>query len=206
MANALFDWGRQGFLDGSINWSADTIKIMLVDLTIADVGVKQITSSSGTSPIVITSTAHGFANGDIVAISGHLTNTNANGNWTIQNVAANTFELTGSTFTAAGGATGRGVNLTISDFVDDVSAGRVGTDQTLGTKTVVFGVADAADPTFTAVTGNPVQALIIYKSTGTETTSRVISYHDTGTGIPVTPNGGDIIVQFDNTANRIFKL
>lgn len=31
MANALYDMGRQGFLDGSIDWDTDTIKIALVD-------------------------------------------------------------------------------------------------------------------------------------------------------------------------------
>jgi hypothetical protein len=30
MANALYDKGRQAFLDGSINWSAFTIKVALV--------------------------------------------------------------------------------------------------------------------------------------------------------------------------------
>lgn len=31
MSNALYDAGRAGFLDGSISWSDDTIKIVLVD-------------------------------------------------------------------------------------------------------------------------------------------------------------------------------
>lgn len=30
MANALFDSGREGFLDGSINWSTGDIRVMLV--------------------------------------------------------------------------------------------------------------------------------------------------------------------------------
>ena len=42
---------------------------------------------------------------------------------------------------------------------------------------------------------------------GTESTSNLIAYMDTGmTGLPVTPNGGDITVQWANTSNRIFKL
>jgi hypothetical protein len=31
MANALYDKGREGFLDGSIDWDTDTIKVCLVD-------------------------------------------------------------------------------------------------------------------------------------------------------------------------------
>src|SRR5690348_14993943 len=32
MANSLYDKGREGFLDGSIDWDTDTIKAALVDL------------------------------------------------------------------------------------------------------------------------------------------------------------------------------
>ena len=32
MANALYDKGRQGFLEGSIDWDTDDIRIILVDL------------------------------------------------------------------------------------------------------------------------------------------------------------------------------
>jgi hypothetical protein len=31
MANALYDHGREGFLDGSIDWDTDDIKVILVD-------------------------------------------------------------------------------------------------------------------------------------------------------------------------------
>jgi len=31
MANALYDKGREGFLDGSIDWDTDTIRVILVD-------------------------------------------------------------------------------------------------------------------------------------------------------------------------------
>lgn len=83
--------------------------------------------------------------------------------------------------------------------------GRVGTDQTLASKTFTNGTFDAANVTFTAVTGNSVEALVIYIDTGTAGTSRLVAYLDTGyTGLPVTPNGGDITVTFD--AAGIFTL
>jgi len=34
----------------------------------------------------------------------------------------------------------------------------------------------------------------------------LIAFIDTATNLPVTPNGGDIIVAWDNGANKIFKL
>jgi hypothetical protein len=63
--------------------------------------VKTITGATNASPIVITSTAHGYSNGDFVHISGVAGNTAANGLFAIQNVAANTFELVGSTGSGA---------------------------------------------------------------------------------------------------------
>ena len=60
--------------------------------------------------------------------------------------------------------------------------------------------------TFTDVTGASIEAIIIYSDTGTEATSPLIAYIDTATGLPITPNGGDIIVTWDNGANKIFKL
>jgi hypothetical protein len=45
-----------------------------------------------------------------------------------------------------------------------------------------------------------------YKDTGTESTSLLIFYIDTATGLPCTPNGGNITVAWDSGANKIFKL
>ena len=62
-----------------------------------------IVSSTNASPIEITTTAnHGLIDGDGVVVTGHLTNTAANGQWTILRTAANKFTLTGSVGTGAG--------------------------------------------------------------------------------------------------------
>lgn len=100
------------------------------------------------------------------------------------------------------------VNLATHDFLDDIPGGaRIAVSSALGSKTSTAGVADAADVTFSAVSGATVEAVVIYKHTGTDSTSNLIAYMDTGmTGLPVTPNGGDITVQWANTTNRIFKL
>lgn len=135
MANALYDKGREAFLNGDIDWLNDDIRIILVD----------------------------------------------------------TADYT--------------VNLATHDFLDDVpAAARVAVSSSLTGKTSTNGVADASDVTFSSVTGDPSEAIIIYQHTGTESTSRLIAYIDTATGLPVTPNGGDITVQWDNGTNRIFKL
>lgn len=84
--------------------------------------------------------------------------------------------------------------------------GVVGTAQTIGaTKSVTDGVFDGGDVTYTSVTGNSVEALVIYIDTGTAGTSRLVAYIDTGvTGLPVTPNGGNITITWN--ASGIFAL
>ncbi|MGH3986592.1 MAG: hypothetical protein ACRDTZ_04655 [Pseudonocardiaceae bacterium] len=135
MVNALYDTGRAAFLGADVDWLADNIKCVLVD--IAD-------------------------------------------------------------YTA---------DLSTDDFLDDVPSGaRVATSANLVDKTAAAGVADAANVTFTTVTGDPCEALVIYKDTGTASTSQLIAYIDTATGLPVTPNGGNIDVTWNDGANKIFKL
>lgn len=135
MANALYDKGREAFLSGSISWSSDNIKVVLVDV------------------------------GDYTA------------------------------------------DLATDQYLSSIAAvGRVATSGNLASKTVAAGVADAADVTFSAVSGDQCEALVIYKDTGDAATSPLIAYIDSATNLPVTPNGGDITVAWDNGANKIFKL
>ena len=85
-------------------------------------------------------------------------------------------------------------------------SGIVGTDQRITAPTVTNGTLDGADVTFPAVTGNSAEAFVIYrKNSGANTTWRLVAYIDTGvTGLPVTPNGGDITITWD--ASGIFAL
>ena len=135
MANALFDRGRQAFLDGEVAWATDDIRLILVDHT-------------DDTPAVAT-----------------------------------------------------------DDFLDDILvAARVATSGAFASKTSTAGVADAADVVLTAVTGDTAESIVIYNHTGVETTSFLLAFIDTATGLPVTPNGGDITVVWDSGANKIFKL
>lgn len=72
-------------------------------------------------------------------------------------------------------------------------------------KAVVAGAADANDPTFPLVTGATCQAMIIAKHTGTPSTDTLLAYIDSATGLPITPNGGNIIYVIDSGVNRLFK-
>lgn len=93
------------------------------------------------------------------------------------------------------------------DALDDIlAAARVATSGAFVNKTKTNGVADADDVTLTAVSGDSFESIVIYKDTGVEATSLLIAYIDTATGLPFTPSGSDITVQWDNGANRIFKL
>jgi hypothetical protein len=90
-------------------------------------------------------------------------------------------------------------------FYSDLS-GVVGTDQRITAPTVTNGLLDGGDVTFTAVSGSSAEALVIYrKNSGANTTWRLVAYIDTGvTGLPVTPNGGDITITWN--ASGIFQL
>jgi hypothetical protein len=135
MSNAIYDKGRQAFLEGGVAWLTDNIKAVLVD-------------------------------------SGQYT-----------------------------------VNPATHQFLSDIAAGaRIATSGNLGTKTSTSGVAGAANVTWPAVTGVQSEYIILYKDTGTATTSALLAFIDTATGLPVTPNGGDITVTWDTGANKIFKL
>jgi hypothetical protein len=75
-------------------------------------------------------------------------------------------------------------------------------------KTTTGGVADANDVTFTAVAaGAAITSIIIYtEGSSTDATRRLIAYIDTGTGLPVTPDGTDIVVSWSSGSDKIFKL
>ena len=133
MANALYDKGREKFLTGAINASADTLKCALIKDTYAP-------------------------------------------------------------------------TLASDEFFSTLSSHVVGTPQTLTSKTVTGGVLDAADVTFSAVPTAAVKYCAIYKDTGSAATSPLIALFDTAAGLPVSTNGGDIIIAWDNGANKIFKL
>lgn len=99
------------------------------------------------------------------------------------------------------------VNLSSDEFLADVPlAARVATSPALSGKSITNGIFDAADTTFSLVSGDPCEAVIIYQDTGDAATSRLIDYQSSALGLPITPNGADIDLAFDNGASKIFAL
>jgi hypothetical protein len=135
MANALYDYGRESFLAGDLDWDGSNIKLVFVD---EDDDTPDLANDQ--------------------------------------------------------------------DLADRLAASRVATSDNFTGKTVTDGVADAADVTVTTVTGDQFESIDIYYDSGVEASSTLICNIDTATGLPCTPNGGDITVTWDDGANRIFKL
>ena len=80
------------------------------------------------------------------------------------------------------------------DNYDDISAGVVGTPATLASKTTTAGVFDSADPTLSSVSGATAEAAVLYKDSGTPSTSPLILWIDSATGLTLAPNGGNVTV------------
>lgn len=102
--------------------------------------------------------------------------------------------------------TGTYTYATGHDFYNDLS-GIIGTDQNITSPTVVGALFDGCNLTYTAVTtATSIEALVVYrKNTGANTTWRLVAYIDSSvTGLPVTPNGGNITVTWN--ASGIFSL
>ena len=93
------------------------------------------------------------------------------------------------------------------DFHDDLS-GITATSGALQNPTTTAGVYDADDITFTAVSGAVSEALILYDwATASSATANLLIFMDSGvTGLPVTPNGGDIIITWNGSGIFEFVL
>ena len=114
--------------------------------------------------------------------------------------------MSANTITIALVDTGVYTFSTSHQFRSDVSNSAVISSTSLSNKTVTSGVFDADDATFTSVTGANCEALLIFQDTGVQSTSRLIAYVDSATGLPILPNGGDITVVFSSGASKIFAL
>ena len=134
MANQMFSKGRQGFLDGSIDWDTDDIRCMLA------------------------LSSYTFDDSDM--------------------------------------------------YVSDLGAVDNGRSAALSGKTVVDGVADAADTSLAATAATSSKAIIIFKHTGSDATARLIVYVDAPTaGLPFTPSSGQTVnITWNDGTNKIFKL
>jgi hypothetical protein len=176
---------------------------------------KAITGATNATPIVITSTAHGFANGQTVIIKGVGGNTAANGKFRIANVAANTFELTDvdtqANVAGSGAYTSGGVavNVSTNEFLSDIPApARIATSGAIatGTRAISDGAFSCDDVVHATVSGSQVDAVVYYFDTGSAATSRLLFMADDYTGLPYTPNGSQVTVDTDQSGvNKLFR-
>lgn len=92
-------------------------------------------------------------------------------------------------------------------FLSSIPAGaRTATTSVLSRTVTANGACDAADTVFSAVSGASVEAIVLYKDTGTAATSQLIAYFDTLTGLPFTPIGLSVTLTWANDTNAIFRL
>ena len=66
------------------------------------------------------------------------------------------------------------------------------------------GTALADDTVFTAVTGDTIGGLVIYKDTGTDSSSRLVAFVFNHPALPISPNGEDIAIEWDDAG--IFQI
>jgi hypothetical protein len=96
---------------------------------------------------------------------------------------------------------GAGTTYTYSSAhasLSDIPAGAIiSTSPALAGKTLGDDASfDSDDPTFAIVTGQSIEAVILYADDGTN--SYLVMYQDTGvTGLPLTPDGSDVQVLVD---------
>lgn len=98
-----------------------------------------------------------------------------------------------------------------ANFITDIDRADIGAGAEvsnlgagLGTKTFANGDFDAADDTFTSVTGDGVDSTLIYEHDGTVGLAELIVLLDNGGA--TTPNGNDINVVWAGSPNFIFIL
>jgi hypothetical protein len=100
------------------------------------------------------------------------------------------------------------IDLVVDDFLDDrAAASRVAVSTSFASKTFTDGYLDAADITLTSVSGDPSESVDIYCHDGGADSARALLLNfDTATGLPITPDGGNITIQWDNGTNKIARL
>lgn len=98
-------------------------------------------------------------------------------------------------------------NLNTDQFLNAVPpAARIAVSGTLTGRTGAQGIADADDVTFGSVLGSTVTALVMFRDSGVAATSPLLYFAGTAVGLPVTPDGGNIKVTWDNGNNKVFVL
>lgn len=203
MSNALFTKALTSFLSGEIAFLEDSIRAALIHLEAWGVAISAATNAS---PIVVTTTTpHDLNDGDVVSISGVVGNVTANGTYEVSVNSPVEIELVGSSGNGAYVSGGLVVNLSQPQFLDDIpSSAVVAMSEEIENKSIVGGTAYADPIIFEDVDGSIVRAVVMFTFTGDPSTCRLICYFDRGTGLPLTPNG--FPVQLNWNGQGLFAL
>lgn len=133
----------------------------------------------------------------------------------LQGFLSGSFDMASATVKVAlvqitGSGTPYTVNQATDQFLNIVPSGAIAaTSPQLTSPTVVDGIFGAANTVFSSVTfAHACGALVMYIDSGTPSTSPLIAYMDSTdySGLPITPNGGNIDVSWPTGADLIFSL
>ncbi len=97
----------------------------------------------------------------------------------------------------------------VDQFVSNISGSYIKErTSSLTNVTNILGVIDADDVSVVQYSGLAFKALVIYKDSGTDSTSRLLAYIDTATGIPFLGINAttDITINWSNGSNKIISL
>jgi hypothetical protein len=98
------------------------------------------------------------------------------------------------------------LNSNTNQYVSDIPSAAIIARQNLTNPTAIVGAASADALTIDNITGD-VGAIVIYENTGTDTTSQLIAYIDTGNNLPSTYSAENVSLVWDTqSGNGIFKL
>jgi hypothetical protein len=97
-------------------------------------------------------------------------------------------------------------DFTTDQFITAIAGGdQIASTAALTSVSITDGVFNAANTLWASVASGPAAgAFVIYIDTGTPSTSPLLAYIDSYSGLPVTPNGSNINVSF--TGSGIFEL
>jgi hypothetical protein len=220
MSNQVIQAGLVALL-GASSWTTGAcVTPLLLNGSLVDTCVRQITAATNASPIVCTTdSAHGWQNGDLVVVvaNGANGNTAAIGTFRLSAASGSTFALQSADENTPLNTTGNGawagtagvINLTRIATFADVDGAKVGgqTDKSLTNCTVLAnGIVDADDPaSWTSFTGTVSAFLLALGATPGTAGNVPIVFQDgrtcvrvaatvapSATSIPVYPLEGDI--------------
>lgn len=99
------------------------------------------------------------------------------------------------------------LNLADVDLADITTAARIAETANLSGTTVgvaADGAWDHTDETISSVSGATVESITYFEETGTDSTSPLLLNIDAWSGLPLTPNGGDVTLQ--PAAGGVFQI